>query len=535
MKTRFPLFARLLLWFFVNVAVVLIALFLTIRFQFATQFRGFLPDTSRPQTQAMAEVLIHELSTTPKEHWDQLLATNGTAYHMEFALYGKGGERMAGPEMMLPPDADSVIRMTVGQGPPPQRGDPRGANGGPLPGFFPVGAGGPGGGPGPGANGRILPEFPQRVIRTEHPETFWLMIHLPLDRLQIEGLSPMMLVGRTNRPTETPLLFNPNPWLYLAAGTIVFSSLYWLLLTRNLTQVIARMTNATEEIAEGRFDVHTSEARSDELGRLGLAINRMASRLKGFVTGQRRFLGDVAHELCSPLARMEVALSILEERADPRAQSYVTDVREEVTHMRKLAHELLSFSKASLAGPHIGLRSISVAETIAEAVRQEHCQDGQVQVAVPANLRVSAQPDLLCRAISNLLRNAIRYAGHAGPISVAAWKEGADLIISVADQGPGVPERELERLFDPFFRLDESRASDTGGTGLGLAIVKTCVEACHGTVTASNRMPTGLEVQLRFRDQRDAGNSVAATVEKSASMSQLNASMANSFELKKSV
>jgi two-component system sensor histidine kinase CpxA len=337
-------------------------------------------------------------------------------------------------------------------------------------------------------------------MHTDHPETFWLLVHLPLERLQTASLPSMMLVGKTDNPAESPLLFNPRPWTLLALGTILFSALFWLVLTRNLTQAIARMTTVTEEIAEGRFDGHAAEDRTDELGRLGLAINRMASRLKGFITGQRRFLGDVAHELCSPLARMEVALSILEERTDAKTARYVTDVREEVTHMRNLAHELLSFSKASLSGPSIGLRPISVADAIADAVRQEHCAEDQVQIEAPANLKVSASPELLCRALSNLLRNAIRYAGDAGPIRITAWKEAACLIISVADSGPGVPARELERLFDPFYRLDESRASETGGTGLGLAIVKTCVEACHGTVIASNRTPSGLEVQLRFSD-----------------------------------
>ncbi len=493
MKTRFPLFARLLLWFFLNVAGVLAALFLTLHFQFGSQFKGFLPDTSGGLTQAMAEVLIHDLATTPKDHWDDVLTQLSSAYHMEFALFDKSAARVAGPTMDLPATAVSMILLTGGHGPPLGLGQgPPGFD--PTPGFpAPPGQGPPGGGP-----GRMLPDFPHRVIRTDNPETFWLLVHLPLDRLSTAGLQPVMLVGRTDKMGASPLLFNPNPWLYLAAGTILCSALFWLPLTRSLTRSIAQMTRATEEIAEGRFDAQVSDKRTDELGRLGLAINRMAARLKGFITGQRRFLGDVAHELCSPLARMEVALGILEERADEKALPYVRDVREEVTQMRKLAHELLSFSKAALGENQAGLVSVSVAEVIAQAVRQEHCINGQVIVDVPDDLQVLAHPDLLCRALANLLRNGIRYAGYAGPIFITARKDKEDIVISVADQGPGVPARELERLFDPFYRLDESRASETGGTGLGLAIVKTCVETCHGTVTAFNRAPNGLEVQLRF-------------------------------------
>jgi two-component system, OmpR family, sensor histidine kinase CpxA len=141
---------------------------------------------------------------------------------------------------------------------------------------------------------------------------------------------------------------------------------------------------------------------------------------------------------------------------------------------------------------------ISVAEVIAAAVCQEHCAAGQVEIEAPEHLMVQAHRELLCRALANLLRNAIRYAGQADPITVVVRKERVEIVISVADQKPGVPAAELERLFDPFYRLDESRASETGGAGLGLAIVKTCTEACHGTITALNRIPTGLEVQLRF-------------------------------------
>ncbi len=501
MKTRFPLFARLLLWFFLNVLVVLAALFLTLRFQFGSQFKSFLPDTSRSQTQAMTEVLIHDLATTPKAQWDQSLSQLSAAYHMDFAIYDKAGLHVAGAPMNPPEEAVSTILMTLALGrpdrqperpedldqppdfpPPPPRPQPEG---------MPPPRGGP---------GHMMPEFPQRVIRSENPETFWLLVLLPLDRFHNTDLQPMMLVGKTGKLGESPLLFNPNPWFYLAAGTIVFSALFWLPLTRNLTRAIARMTVATEEIAEGRFDIQAPEKREDELGRLGFAINRMAARLKGFITGQRRFLGDVAHELCSPLARMEVALGILEERADEKTLPYVRDVREEVTQMRKLAHELLSFSKASLGESRIGLTTLAVVELVAAAVRQEHCGEGQVEIEVPEDLMVEVHPELICRALTNLLRNAIRYAGHAGPVTVVARKEDAEVVILVADQGPGVPGGELERLFDPFYRLDESRDSETGGTGLGLAIVKTCVEACGGKVTAFNRDPAGLIVELRFPD-----------------------------------
>ena len=183
------------------------------------------------------------------------------------------------------------------------------------------------------------------------------------------------------------------------------------------------MTRATESIAEGRFDIQLADSRGDELGRLSHAINRMAARLKDFVTGQKRFLGDAAHELCSPLVRMELALSILEERADEKSLSLVKDVREEVTHMRKLANDLLNFSKASLGVSHLKLESVSVSAVI-EAARALEKKSRLRRENQPARRPESlGNFELLYRAVANLLRNAARYAGDGGPISVEAWRE----------------------------------------------------------------------------------------------------------------
>lgn len=109
-----------------------------------------------------------------------------------------------------------------------------------------------------------------------------------------------------------------------------------------------------------------------------------------------------------------------------------------------------------------------------------------------------ADGELLVRAVSNLLRNAIHHGGNSGAVTIAAAREQEGVAIRVADCGPGVPEEELPKLFDAFYRLDSSRARETGGVGLGLTIVKTCVESCGGTVVAQNREPHGLEVVIRL-------------------------------------
>ena len=120
----------------------------------------------------------------------------------------------------------------------------------------------------------------------------------------------------------------------------------------------------------------------------------------------------------------------------------------------------------------------------------------QIEVQVDEEVSAVASADLLTRAVANLLRNAVKYAGDAGPIRVTAQEKDGQVLLTVKDSGPGVAEEYLDRLFDPFFRPEPSRDRDSGGVGLGMAIVKTCVSACQGTVSARNREPKGFAVTI---------------------------------------
>jgi two-component system sensor histidine kinase CpxA len=297
------------------------------------------------------------------------------------------------------------------------------------------------------------------------------------------------------------LFIDYTPWVMAAGGVLVVSALLWLPFVRGITRTVRDMSQTTGRIAVGRFEARVASRRNDELGRLAEAINDMAGRLEGFVTGQRRFLGDIAHELCSPLARIQTALGILEQRADAQAQPYVKDLQEEAEHMSQLVGELLSFSKASIDRAIVRLEPTRVADPAAHAVRREQVEGVVIEQHIPENLIADANAELLQRALANLVRNAIRHAGSAGSITITGRREGHEVVLEVADRGPGVPEESLPRLFDPFYRVDESRTRDTGGVGLGLTIVKTCVESCGGTVSAANRPEGGLVVQIRLKGE----------------------------------
>jgi two-component system sensor histidine kinase CpxA len=315
----------------------------------------------------------------------------------------------------------------------------------------------------------------------------------------MEAEGPATVLFQSDSFRTGALVLDWTPWLLMGGGTLLFSALFWLPFVRSLTRSIRQMTRATEQIAQGRFDVRAPGNRTDELGVLARSINGTAERLGHYVQGQKRFLSDVAHELCSPIARIQLAVGILEQRHPAVSPDYVESVREEAALMSKLVDELLSFSRAGLQDASKTLAPVEVAPLLLSVARREQESHSQVSVQVPGNVWVLAESTLLARAVANLLRNAIRHAGHAGPIEVGTTILDTQVRIFVKDSGPGVPPADLQRIFDPFYRLVESRSRETGGVGLGLAIVKACVEACQGSVLARNRSPSGLEVELWLR------------------------------------
>ncbi len=339
------------------------------------------------------------------------------------------------------------------------------------------------------------------LVRAGEPPRYWA-------GLMLRGLPPAegrpgfaLLLAVSDSLTAGGWLVDPLPWLLGGFGAVLLSLLVWYPVVRSVTRSVSDLTAATERMAEGKFDTAVPVTRRDELGRLGAAVNHLSGRLDHFVNGQRRFLGDIAHELNSPLARLQLGATLMERDADDKQRERLADVQEEVVLMTGLVNELLTFAKAGLQAKSAELRAVNLAEVAAEVLSREAGTGvGETGVLViPPGLSVLAEQDLLGRSLGNLVRNARRYAGQAGPVCVSAREDGDRIALTVSDEGPGVPEEELERIFEPFYRPDSARTREAGGTGLGLAIVRTCVEACQGTVTARNRKSSGLEVVIRLR------------------------------------
>jgi two-component system, OmpR family, sensor histidine kinase CpxA len=484
MKLRWTLSRKIACLALLNIGLLAGAALIFARSQFRFGPESLLLGPAHDRIRGVGDAFNADLDATPPSGWDQLVASYAQRYGAEFHLAGGRGNRLAGPEPpMSEPLREEMRRLLPGAGPrrpPPRRFD----EGEPSP-------------PPP----RERPPMPRESVFLwvqQRPTAYWAGARIHSPSLDLPGNIAILLI-RSDTVFNSRLFFDWQLWAGAALAAAGLSALCWLPFLRGLTRAIAHMDRVTKQIADGRFDIQAAEPRNDELGHLGQQIDRMAGRLESFVKNQKRFLGDIAHELCAPIARVQFAVGILEQKAEEGQRAHVAALHEEVQEMSALVNELLSFSKAGMQPGSAQLTRVSVAEVAGKAVAREAFAGGRVELAVEEGMTVTAHPALLLRALANVLRNAIRYAGDRGPIAISARKDGSRVSIVVADTGPGLPEWELEEVFAPFYRPEAARTRETGGAGLGLPIVRTCVEACGGTVSCRNRTPNGLEVVMTLK------------------------------------
>lgn len=498
MKVSFPLSLKVTLWLLLNLLLLGVAAVAFLVVQGGLSWDSLVAGPAGDRLHALGNVIAGEVAAAPPDQRDAVLARIGAAYAAELLLVENHGDVIAG----TPRDLPREVREKVDEGPGEGRFGPPGR------GFGPPGSGdkdGPpfGRGLGPPPWSRAASQAPginargRFVVHTSKPAAWWVGLRMPFAAHDPARPLPATLLLRVRSFTGLIRLLNLETWLLVAGVVVLLSVLFWLPLVRSITRHVRAMTAATEQIADGRFETRVATNRRDELGRLGESVNAMAARLDTLVNGQKRFLGDIAHELGSPLGRLQVATEILETRADAKLREHVADVREEVQHMSELVGELLAFTKAGLLPRDAALTPVSVDDVFAKVLAREDPQHAVVRIGA-GSLAVQADETLLARAVGNLVRNAVRYAGDGGQIRLVAQREGPSVMIAVEDEGPGVPAAALARLGEPFFRPELARTRETGGVGLGLAIVRSGIAACGGEVRFSNRTPRGFRAELRL-------------------------------------
>lgn len=509
MKATFPLSLKVSLWLLANLLLLTAAAGAFYVSQFGVGWKSLTHGALGERLQSIGDSIATDLHTEPAGARSAILRAREKKYGADFFLFANNGTQVAGDPVELP----ATVREELNRGQRPGgRGPdgpgPRGPRARP-----PRGEGPPEGRPpaafddrqprkkeGPPPGGRPPPEARlsegRFLVHSPAPAATWIGLRVPIpndfgpptEGTVIIRAPSVLAVGR---------LLHAGPWLAIGASALLLSVLFWLPLVGSITRALKRLSTATERIAEGQFETRVELSRRDELGGLGSSVNRMAERLDTLVNGQKRFLGDVAHELGSPIGRLQVATEILESRADPALRAPLADVREEVQQMAALVAELLTLTKAGMRARDAELAAVPLAPLVLDLLTREQAT-GRVTVAIPADLSVRADPALLSRALGNLVRNAVRYTDASQAIQLTAVHHGAGVSVTIEDDGPGVPPEALGRLGEPFYRPEIARTRETGGAGLGLAIVRSSITACGGEVHFSNRTPRGFRVELRL-------------------------------------
>jgi signal transduction histidine kinase len=276
----------------------------------------------------------------------------------------------------------------------------------------------------------------------------------------------------------------------------LLAAVLWRVLGAAMQPVEALRAGA-EEITggtrEGRLPVPESR---DEIQRLAVTLNGMLHRLEAARTRQRAFVADAAHELRSPLTNMRTELEVAQRLPDTDWPALSHDLLTDVDRLSRLVDDLLLLARAddgSISYPlGVPFQRFDLGATVADVVSRYPDIDF-VRPSVP--LPMAGEPDALGRVVANLLDNAVRHA--RSRVEVRVGEEPRERVITVTDDGPGIPEKDRRRVFDRFTRLDDARARDAGGSGLGLAIVLELVRRHGGTVTLSDAEP-GLRVEVRL-------------------------------------
>ena len=359
--------------------------------------------------------------------------------------------------------------------------------------------------------GRSIPDYlrePPERLAASHD----VLLHPTL-----KGIGgPLVLVGpdgRTYHVIVGPLRAGPHLFGELempAVSTatlliaLVVSAVVCFFLARYLVLPVDQLRRATRQIASGDLDVRVSpklKGRHDELGLLASDLDTMSERVRNLLELKQQLLRDVSHELRSPLARLQLALSLARREDGSGVERHLARIGCEADRLEELIARTLKLARLERPMQGVERTQVDIAELLTNIVAdvgiEADAHGCSVALETARPLEVNGDPELLRSALENVIRNAMRYAPAGSKVGIDARRaDGRRIEVIVRDHGPGVPEKDLELIFEPFYRVDAARNRAVGGDGLGLAIAARAVAIHGGTIQARNLGSGGLAVQL---------------------------------------
>ncbi len=327
-------------------------------------------------------------------------------------------------------------------------------------------------------------------------------VYLGPHPLNVDGKSYQLIVpqyiGRFKARMVLHVMHSISPWQiisYLFVSAALCLALAW-----SLTRPIKSLQMASRRIASGE-SVSAKEllgSRRDEFYSLASDFDLMAGKILETVNTQKQLLSDVSHELRSPLTRMQIAIGLLDKDLGNGHLKTLQRLEHECARMDEMIGQLLSIAALERGQIYEQEQNIDLVAMLNELIRDADFEAAQKRIRLlsdfSSEVELTGYYALLRSSLENILRNAIRYAPEDSVVEVNLILHAKEVHVEISDQGPGVSDENLDKIFQPFFRTDEARSREQGGAGLGLAIAARAVAVHKGKIVAKPNQPKGLKV-----------------------------------------
>ncbi|QHE74203.1 sensor histidine kinase [Rhodococcus sp. WAY2] len=364
---------------------------------------------------------------------------------------------------------------------------------------------------GPGLGARLL--LAQSLVLVAGAATCWVVAVFAGPPLFREHLHRAGVPASSDEQFHAEQAYRSATAISLAVALGV-ASLAALVVTwyfsRRLQRSVTEVSSAATAVADGRYDIRVTPPHlGDDFDALAEAFNRMAAGLESVETTRRQLLGDLAHEIRTPVSVLEAYMEALEDEVETLDADTITMLRDQTRRLVRFSDDVSALSHAEESRTSIEPTSVDPAALISTTLTAAADRYAAKQVAltsrVPAHLpRLWADPERLGQVLGNLLDNALRHTPGGGRVEVTAEQRPELLVIEVTDTGDGIAAEHLPHLFERFYRVDAARDREHGGAGIGLAIAKALVEAQRGHITARSDGPgTGSTFTITFPRRRD--------------------------------
>jgi signal transduction histidine kinase len=296
--------------------------------------------------------------------------------------------------------------------------------------------------------------------------------------------------------------------LLSALGASLLALLLGAVLARTITRPLRELTTATKAVAAGDLDQKVPVRSKDELGELADSFNVMSAELSHAQQLRGQMTADIAHELRTPISIIIGHTDAIDEDVLPPSKETFNIIRDEAGRLERMVEDLRMLSRADAGELHLDKSPIDVQPLLEQVVKSHYHAAARCDIKLatecePDLAKISVDTDRISMVLGNLLNNAIRYTPEGGIITLSAQSQGGNVEIIVTDNGPGIPEDEITRVFDRFYRIEKSRYRDDGGSGLGLAIAKSIVEQHGGKILVESVVGEGTSFIILLPEHTD--------------------------------